>query len=613
MDIYQPDRKSSGRARERVAARQAKRQGPAMATRSVPDPGRPVDARPAMQRSTVSTGYAAPPRQPAPRRRAARSAAAVGIVGVFAALGQRVWGFFRDVLWYIRTDIRIALGLITAVAFAIVAFLAVNLLSGRVFPNVWALGVGLGGMTVDQAASALNDAWANDVRILLTDGERDFEMAPVELGIRLDALATATDARRVGLAGIPLGFGVTPTVELDMLTAQTALLNLSPQTDVAPYNAGYRWDGERLVGMPGANGRYLDVAMTLQALQEDLAEVVTTGRLEMVMTFASPDVLDPAPYLAEAQALTQQTFFLRGYDPFTNETLVWMPDRDTFTSWLEAGEESLSLRAVPFAAYLDQQIQALDGGAGFRYLEPQDAINQVRTAIESGSHEAYLRLHYRNSIHTVDAGDSGYRIARRNGVSFYLLQQANPNRDWDVPLSIGEEIVVPSRDSMLPLPVVPNKRIIVDLETQQLWAYENGQLVFNWLISSGMDHAPTSPGVYQILSHAEVAEGSSIELCGDTSCGTWTMYWFMGIYEAIPGLVNGFHGAVLLPGGTYMGNGTVGRQWTYGCIMSVDDQAEQLYRWADEGTVVEIISREYAPQSDLGRQSLQASLAGRVA
>lgn len=67
------------------------------------------------------------------------------------------------------------------------------------------------------------------------------------------------------------------------------------------------------------------------------------------------------------------------------------------------------------------------------------------------------------------------------------------------------------------------------------------------------------------------------------------------------GLVNGFHGAVLLPNGAYLGGGNVGTPYTLGCVMSDNDNARRLYEWADEGTIVEIISSEFQPQSDLGR------------
>jgi hypothetical protein len=38
--------------------------------------------------------------------------------------------------------------------------------------------------------------------------------------------------------------------------------------------------------------------------------------------------------------------------------------------------------------------------------------------------------------------------------------------------------------------------------------------------------------------------------------------------------------------------------------MSENNNARRLYEWADEGTIVEIISSEFQPQSDLGRTTM---------
>jgi lipoprotein-anchoring transpeptidase ErfK/SrfK len=81
------------------------------------------------------------------------------------------------------------------------------------------------------------------------------------------------------------------------------------------------------------------------------------------------------------------------------------------------------------------------------------------------------------------------------------------------------------------------------------------------------------------------------------------MHWFMGLYEVTPGLMNGFHGAVELPNGAYLGGGNVGAPYTFGCVMSLDSNAQQLYEWAEVGTPVEIISGEYQPQSELGKRA----------
>ena len=114
------------------------------------------------------------------------------------------------------------------------------------------------------------------------------------------------------------------------------------------------------------------------------------------------------------------------------------------------------------------------------------------------------------------------------------------------------------------------------------------------------------PAVFQILTHNDTAFGGSFALCNDagTNCDQWRMNWFMGVYEVVPGLMNGFHGAVQLPNGNYLGGGGVYEPATFGCIMSLDDNAEKLYQWAEQGTVVEILSEDYAPESELGRFAL---------
>ncbi|MFN8379486.1 MAG: L,D-transpeptidase family protein [Anaerolineae bacterium] len=593
MDVYQPDRKPPGKARERAAARQQRRTPMATPSKRPPEAGTPLPAQPSLERKNATSASDYMPRmKPKPGRLAAG--------GAVAGLA------LRDMAWRVRRDRRYLLLIVAAFVAVGAVYLILHVTQNRVFPNVWALGVNVGDMTEDQATAALQSEWDNNVRIRLTDQDRAWDVTPAEFGLRLDARATAQQARAVGLGGMPFGWNISPVVTVDELTAQTMLLNMSEAVKIVPYNAGYTWQGDEIVGVEGSAGRYMDVASSMEELKASVTEIADKREFALVMTPAPPDVADPEPYLAQARSLGSRTFLIRGYDPYTNEQLAWMADPKTVTDWLEAGPDNLTLREEPFARYLNDQSAQLAAQNSLRFLEPTDAIDKMRTAIATGQSEVTLRVRYRSSTHEVQRGDTGYSIAREAGVPFYLVQRANPSRDWETPIYAGETVNVPSPDLVLPLDPIPSKRIVVDLETQQLWAFENGQLVFNWLISSGMDRAPTSPGIYQVISHAEEATGGSVEMCGDNSCGTWEMYWFMGIYETVPGLVNGFHGAVLLPGGTYMGNGTVGRPFTYGCVMSQNDQAEQLYYWADEGTVVEIVSREYAPLSQLARSAVQS-------
>jgi LysM repeat protein len=625
MQIFQPERGSSARDQSGGArARQQARQQRQMATprRETPpaDAPPPADGAPAADAANAANAVKALPLADAggyiPRERLkeevaleyerAKARAHNRPQNRYDIWKQRTKMARRDFMWHLTRNTRIIPGIIAACVLAVVLFAGVRAAQGRIFPNVWALGVNLDNLTADEAVAALQRAWSA-LPITLVDGSRTWTTTPPQIGMLLDARQTADAARAVGLSGIPFGYVIQPVIELDALTAQTYLLDMTELTRIDPYNAGYRWEGAALIGVPGANGRFLDVARTMEDLQNDLLPVVERGRLDMTMIVMEPEVLDPLPYLDQARALAAQQFSLLAYDPFRDEYLRWNPDRVTFASWLEAGANGLTLREEAFAPYLDQKSVEVGLTDVRRFFEQTDSFVKVRDAISEGVNSVQLRIRYRSDTYTVEPGDTGWRISYRTGIPFYQIQQANPNRDWEEPLYVGEVVNLPSRDITLPIDPVPNKRIVVNLANQSMIAYENGVPVFEWLISSGMNTAPTAPGIYQILNHAEVALGSSYTLCGSTGCGEWTMYWFMGIYETVPGLINGFHGAVLLPDGRYLGGGGVGRPFTFGCVMSENSNAEQLYRWAEQGTVVEIVSPLFPPESRLAQQFWDAS------
>jgi lipoprotein-anchoring transpeptidase ErfK/SrfK len=132
---------------------------------------------------------------------------------------------------------------------------------------------------------------------------------------------------------------------------------------------------------------------------------------------------------------------------------------------------------------------------------------------------------------------------------------------------------------MLPLPIVPNKRIVISISQQRMWTYENGALRSEEIISTGIDRSPTHPGVFQVQTHEQLAYAS-----------VWDLYMphFMGIYEGWPGFMNGIHGLPTLSNGTRMWANSLGRKASYGCIILNLQAAEDLYNWAENGVIVEI-------------------------
>lgn len=513
-----------------------------------------------------------------------------------------------DVFWHITHRPKIMLGIAAFFGFLFALFVASHLIAGRIFPNVWAFGVYLGDMTVDEAEQALLEAWTNDVQIaLIVEGEKIGTVRPLELGMTIKARETAEEALSVGMAGIPFGYSVAPQAEVEYLSAQNYLLNVWETVHVLPFNAGFELRDGEIVGIEGRPGRELDVVFTLERLAQDPIAVAAQQRLDLVTFEVQPDVVDPTPLLADAQALINQQPEFMAYDPLKDERFSLSTSKEEFVRWLEAGATRLDLREEVFKNYIEAVNVTLQQTDERRYIDLEETSEVLRQAIAARANRVDLRIRYRQYTYTAESGDTGFRISRKTGMPFYLIREANPGIVWEQ-LSVGQVINIPSPDEILPRDPVPNKRIVVDLDRLHLTAYENGEVVFSWPVSSGRPTAPTSPGVYQILDHKELAIGSGVALCGANNvCGEWRMSWFMGIYEVSPGLINGFHGAVLLPNGAYLEGIGGGARTTYGCVMSDDGNAKKLYDWAEVGTMVEIISSEFEPRSQLARQALTQS------
>jgi len=512
----------------------------------------------------------------------------------------------RDFWWYITHNGMIVRGVAVVAVLLFVIYFMTTMLRGGIMSGVESMGVDMGGMSQMQAEAALQETWDADYNVqLVANGRPLREVAPASMGVNFDAMMTADIAGDAGLDAFPFGKTVDPVVTFDRLTAQNFLLDLSTEINTLPVNASYELSDGVISGIPGYEGYVLNVGLTLERMDQSLANIVQRRRFELVMDRLDPDVRDPQQFMPQVQALVaaNPNPQLVGYDPYKNEILTWPMRVEDVLSWISVSPVGLTLRDENFQPYVSLLNDTLNpDGRDLRYLDNGEIARIMRQSLAEGRLDAELRIRYKQTVYNVEPGDTLFAISRKTGIPYFLIEEANPDINPDF-LSPGDPIAIPTRDVTMSAPPVANKRIIVDLEQQYMVAYENNEVVFEWSISSGVDTAPTSPGIYQILTHEEVAYGSSATLCDDVTlvCGQWEMSWFMGIYEVVPGLLNGFHGEVLLPNGNYLGAGAIGSQTTFGCVMSEDDKAKALYDWAEIGTVVEIISDEYAPYSDLAR------------
>jgi lipoprotein-anchoring transpeptidase ErfK/SrfK len=124
---------------------------------------------------------------------------------------------------------------------------------------------------------------------------------------------------------------------------------------------------------------------------------------------------------------------------------------------------------------------------------------------------------------------------------------------------------------------VNSKYILVDISEQHLYAYDDEELVYSFVASTGL-HNATAVGTFSVLDKIPNAYGSTWNI--------WMPNW-LGIYWA-GGLENGIHALPILPNGAQLWEGFLGSPISFGCVVLGAYEAQLLYEWVEIGTPVEI-------------------------
>lgn len=147
-----------------------------------------------------------------------------------------------------------------------------------------------------------------------------------------------------------------------------------------------------------------------------------------------------------------------------------------------------------------------------------------------------------------------------------------------ITMEIVEDVEVPPGDQPAFEPMsAAGKYVLVSIGEQHLYAYENGELIYSFVASTGMGNS-TRVGTFQVLDKIPSAYGSTWNI--------WMPNW-MGIYWSGT-LENGIHALPILPGGGRLWAGYLGTPISYGCVVLGEYEASLLYDWAEVGTPVEI-------------------------
>jgi lipoprotein-anchoring transpeptidase ErfK/SrfK len=472
---------------------------------------------------------------------------------------------------------------------ALIAGFGLLVSSDQVLPGVSAAGVDLGGMSEAEATVTLNNAWATQ-GILLRDGDRTWPISPQELGITLDAAATARAAREWGrseggvsgaLRSLAGGVEIDPVLNADLAMVSTYLEEARSYVDVPAMNAGVRLVNGQAAATPAEEGRALNVPATVDMIRLNAANELADGSLDLVMAPVAPAITDSTPLVAQANALLASPFTVNAYDPIRDEWTSWAAPPDVWAAWLAADSapgSSTGLALTMDPAGPHAFLQTNGSFPDERYIKIDEAVADMQQAIARNETTATVRVWHEETSYTVQPGQTLASIAEDVGIPYPYIQAVNPGINIDA-LYTGQVLTLPSKDILVPLAPVPNKRIVVSRSQQHLWAYENGQVVFDWVISTGLSTSPTALGVFQVQSHDINAYAEQ-----------WNLYMphFMGFYHPGPNmdLMNGFHGFPTRGGSYLLWTNSLGTPVTYGCVLLSLENAEALYNWAEEGVVV---------------------------
>ena len=485
-----------------------------------------------------------------------------------------------------------ALAMVFACLAAFVAGAAFLYGGGKILPGVSVAGIAVGGMTEEEAARALAASWDGS-SIVLRDGTRAWSAAPADLGLTLDAQVSAAAARAWGRSdggpaaafrAVSSEVTLAPVVSVDWARLSEYLDESRAAIDVPARNAGVQLISGQAQERPAEPGRALDIPATLDRLRADPGGGLADGALDLVLIDTIPEIADASALVAQANALLASPFIVHGYDPIRNEWVDWTAPPEVWAEWIGVSSDAdsssgllLSLEAAGPAEFLNSVARFDDE----RSITVDEAVAAMQQAIATGRTEATTRIWHAETTYTVGAGQTLARIGEEVGIPYPYIQAANPGINANA-LSAGQVLTLPSRDILVPLEVVPHKRIVVSRSQQRMWAYENGQVIFDWPVSTGIASSPTAPGVFQVQSH-------EINAFADQ----WDLYMphFIGFYHPGPNVdvMNGFHGfPTSASGGYLLWTDDLGRPATYGCVLLSLENASTLYGWAEEGVVVEV-------------------------
>ena len=253
--------------------------------------------------------------------------------------------------------------------------------AGKIFPGITINGIGIGGMTIDDASIHLisNFSLIPSGNISLWYEDARIEATPQQLGISLDWQSSINEAYSFGrkgsiaawfayqLSGNFAEHDIKPTIIFDQSVAASALTQISRQFDQPVVEASILMQGTQVSTEPGQAGKELNVSASLDQINIQIQEM-NLQQIVLPITETTPQIMDASPYAAQAQEILNRslTLYLPGETENTNT--VWQIKAEelapmlTFEKLQQDGQISLipQLKEDYLNAFLEELAQQIE-------------------------------------------------------------------------------------------------------------------------------------------------------------------------------------------------------------------------------------------------------------
>lgn len=159
----------------------------------------------------------------------------------------------------------------------------------------------------------------------------------------------------------------------------------------------------------------------------------------------------------------------------------------------------------------------------------------------------------------------------------WLRYPERVSSEWYVAADYVRPVSGHATSSGTPGAIKSNKRIVVDLSEQKLYAYKESNLFMEQKVSTGLPLYSTPRGSFPIykMTPTRYMQGPISGVTDeyyDLPGVPWNLYFT-------------YQGAVIH--GAYW-HDKFGHTWSHGCVNLPPEQAEKLYRWAELGATVKV-------------------------